>query len=1569
MKVKKFLAVILSVAIVATSGNFTLDVHASGDGDDKPAVIAEEVDSGQDNDASRGIDGDGADTVSGGDSQEAESGTHGGDELIIDENEYFAVSESGKLREKPGLPISSLSGTVKLPASAKKIPKGIFNGNTKITGLEIPADSQLTEIEAGAFEGSGVASLALPDAVTEIADATFKDSKLATITFSANSNLTTIGKEAFAGSSLKMIAIPGQVKKIGNYAFRSCTYLASVSMGSVEVIGAGAFKSCTALQKSITWSKSLKEIGDEAFAGSGLTALDLSGDVGAGITTWGIDVFAGCKSLTTVNLHASMETIPSGMFRDCVKLSPLKFPTNFNCRKIEKEAFYGCNALKSVTIPAKVEAIEKDAFGGCQNLTTIVINQRSNDDSGESDIKLADDAFPRKSGITMKGYDGTVREYADKYGYTFVSLFTANKIKVAVNHTSWGTVNVSPDKAKPGETVTVTVTPNPTYRLKASTFRYYLTDNKDEETYITKLVEEKKSNITTDTGTGTTTTTAETITQVFSFVMPEDAVTVHVDFMAKSNGYGTISTSYIDFETVGDIAPYWDSKAKPATLTFDRVGVAARLVISSSKPEYAPGAWEFNYKSNNSKVAVIDKEGVIYACGVGTATITATLRADTDKEVSFRVKVDGDSLIDHLDLVFTDLGKAKVTTEVIDGEEMTIVQYTKDSVLKRSRDFKVNLIATSGSDSANLFVSSQWKSANDALAYPEEETVWNNENIIHVQEGASGETAITIKATNGQTDKDKKVEYCETTFIVRVIDATPRLSQSTLTVNALSTEGTEFELISVYGYEVDPASLQIIEDVKNGKVTEYEKNSYVVVVNKNGKLYLELTQEGRSVLVERGKDITYSNKTYIEGEYVYLSDGVLTRDTFRTPIKSLVLTAKPLKPSIKLNGKLNLFFNSLADPDDIGRVTVTQSLRDINVMKYELVSEANYNNAHSEAIDSLANNFDISDDGVITRSANELKTDAKGKPVTKGYLKITYEGYEPCYVKITIPVQTKKPNYVLSMTKATVNTYSTGYELKLQVLDKKTKKVIPLANLASLSFDESGAGLTESLFESLNAETARESDTITLKIKNPQKSKVMINVEMNNWNEPMKFTFNLSVSSKTPTIKAKKSTLTLNNLCVGRETTTAITVSQQDVELSDIDVLFAGKAALEYDAAAIDLSLENGELVARAGNTLQKGSYKFKVTPTFTYMNGERETGKAITVTVKVTESKLTMSMKKKTLTLNNIFAGTEEAGTTYTIKNLPVSNKVNPVYGGTIQGANATSEAVQQCFDIIYGADEQTIAVKQTAKVHRAATYKFKVSGLKTLVEGNEVEIQPFTVSIKVIQKAPKLTLKTSGSLNPCNTTSQVVYKFAVSNVNARITNVKVNELDKLNAPIAVPEDALSGELRDLVWEPVYNEAGYITEIIVRTKEGVTLNSKEKYKLKMGITLEGYENEVWSSAVTVKFKQTLPKVKTDVDTAILYAGVAADSPKRSQELLITKTSEKDAVIREVVLASSNSDNLKKAFTVSFDPLTQKAKVTLVRPYLVKANTQYNLKLEVKAEGQMENTKGTIFTLKVKVMN
>lgn len=1589
MKAKRVLALILSVAMVMTSGELpvkastfadtaeTVSFVSEGDpdaavwdvsGEQEGAVDVsgsdETADDVSGSDRANVVDVSGSDKadeatdvsensaetadVSGNSASESDVSLSDGSArvtAVITAADYFEVDADGTLRYKEGkskddLPLAC---TLTLPVEVQKIPYGIFNNNEKITGLTIPEGSRLIEIEANAFERSSVKSMKIPKTVKKIKEATFKSSSLNAIEFENGSTLDGVDKEAFYGTSITSVTLPNGTVSIGESAFKNCNSMTTANLSYVEKIGTEAFSGCANL-KDIAWSTQLKEVGDNAFSGCKIAELTWGEKNSAWLAdvTWGSNVFEKCTALKKVVLPAGMKTIPTGMFYGCTALSTLTIPYNSACTRIGKQAFEDCEALASVEIPQSVNVIESKAFAGCKKLATVTIKQRGQNAIGSSDIYIAKDAFPQKA-MTMKGYGGTVEDYANEKGYTFTTLFEEHTLTLSKG--SNGSVSLNPKKsAKAGTTVEVKVTPNEGYRLEADTFEY-------NNTEINTLKE------------------ADETSQTFTFEMPDEDVTVYVNF-EKNNGYGTLKPTFVTEDPYA-IKPVWapNSKETSGTLTFARGGQSTRLVVTGTK--YNPGSWLFNYTSDATSVAVIESDGTIYARGAGKATIKATLKSNTDTVVKFTVQVSADPDPESYEFTFKDPdNKAKFTTETINGKEYTVVTYTKGNVAKGEREFTADLSIESANSSGGLKLLTKWKVANTDIAYVDSESVNDNHNKIHVKKGVTGETVVTVAVMNGKSGT-KKVEYYTEDIIIRVMDTIPRLKQTKLTVNSQCLSGTEFNIVSVYGHEADLASLRIVQLVKNGTISEYEETTesqYVEVRVKDGKTFLDLTQSGESAVAS--KDLTYSNM-YFEGEYSYVESGEEIVETFQTPIKTLVLTSKALKPTVKVSGQLNLFFSNHAAKADRGEVTFTQSLKDLNVISYELVSVANDEDEDDGA---FANNFDVDLNGVITRSDNELRLDAKGKPVTSGYLKITYDGYEPCYVKITVPAQNKKPAYVLSSTKATVNAKGAGYEIKLQLLDKKTKKVVSLETLSAdgLSFDESAKGTTDNLFGTLDAEDARESDTITLTVNKAQKGKAVINVELDAWNEPMKFTFNLNVNSKAPTVKAKNSTLTLNNLCVGREASTAMILNQADVKLIGLNDQFVGKAAQTVDANKIEFDYDenDGALHVFATQKIGKGSYKFKLTPTVQYANGKTETLKAINVTVKVIDTKLTAALKPASVTLNNTYYGSETAITSYTIKNLPAGEVELDVDNVKVTGANDAAAAVRSGLDFTFDGDDTKISVTQTNSI-KAGNYKYKVSGLKVKVgDSDATKIEDFNITVKIINKVAKLGVKAKGSIIIGNDSSNIVYTLQPKNMNLCVTDesmIVIKELDTTNDKnnsYVTPEHFIdAGYIR--------NDSGIITGVVIKADPDATLDAKTAYKLRIGIILPGMieSQAVMSGDLTIKAKQVLPKIKTDITETTMYTSVPADSEDRCQDVLVTKTTEDSAEIVDVILNDKNSDNIKKAFEVTYDPDTQIATVKLVNPAWVNANTTYTIKLEAKVKGQMKDTTGPVATLKVKILN
>lgn len=143
---------------------------------------------------------------------------------------------------------------------------------------------------------------------------------IASSTYSIPNGITCIAEGAFCGSSLSSVFIPDSVSFIGNAAFSICTSLASVSIpNSVTSIGDNTFSSCYSLS-SIFIPNSVTSIGSCAFGGcSSLTSISIPDSV----TCIASGAFDRCSSLPSVFIPNSVVQIDGNPFSSCNALKSI----------------------------------------------------------------------------------------------------------------------------------------------------------------------------------------------------------------------------------------------------------------------------------------------------------------------------------------------------------------------------------------------------------------------------------------------------------------------------------------------------------------------------------------------------------------------------------------------------------------------------------------------------------------------------------------------------------------------------------------------------------------------------------------------------------------------------------------------------------------------------------------------------------------------------------------------------------------------------------------------------------------------------------------------------------------------------------------------------------------------------------------------------------------------------------------------------------------------------------------------------------------------------------------------
>ena len=153
-----------------------------------------------------------------------------------------------------------------------------------------------------------------------------------------------INNGAFGGTALTSVTIPDSINSIGEQAFTGCENLTSVSIGNgVTSIGYAAFYNCSNLS-SLTVGNSVTSIGDHAFWGcSSLKSITIPDSV----TSIGEQAFANCLGLISATIGDRVSSIPKYAFINCRSLTNIVLANSI--ASIGDFAFDRCSNLTNVT--------------------------------------------------------------------------------------------------------------------------------------------------------------------------------------------------------------------------------------------------------------------------------------------------------------------------------------------------------------------------------------------------------------------------------------------------------------------------------------------------------------------------------------------------------------------------------------------------------------------------------------------------------------------------------------------------------------------------------------------------------------------------------------------------------------------------------------------------------------------------------------------------------------------------------------------------------------------------------------------------------------------------------------------------------------------------------------------------------------------------------------------------------------------------------------------------------------------------------------------------------------------
>ncbi|MBQ9288624.1 MAG: leucine-rich repeat protein [Clostridia bacterium] len=229
--------------------------------------------------------------------------------------------------------------------------------------------------------------------------------------------VTAIGNGAFQGCTrMTSIAIPESIQTVGSQILDGCTALNTLILNgpgiitgnsfqlqtnhiehlvigdAVEEIGNYALSGFTSLQ-SLTLPATLRRIGSNAFSGAGIEELTLSLASGTEITSafCGMDSlrtlnitsgavgnssFRNLYSLQSVNIGADVIGIGMYAFAGCPSLTSVQMEEGLQI--LGSRAFENCTALESISLPDSLVSIGSYLFSGCQNLRLLSVGAALN---------------------------------------------------------------------------------------------------------------------------------------------------------------------------------------------------------------------------------------------------------------------------------------------------------------------------------------------------------------------------------------------------------------------------------------------------------------------------------------------------------------------------------------------------------------------------------------------------------------------------------------------------------------------------------------------------------------------------------------------------------------------------------------------------------------------------------------------------------------------------------------------------------------------------------------------------------------------------------------------------------------------------------------------------------------------------------------------------------------------------------------------------------------------------------------------------------------------------------------
>lgn len=1393
----------------------------------------------------------------------------------------------------------------------KKIAAGAFAGNTKITYIKMP--SGITAICENAFKGcTALKGMTIPSGVAVIEEGAFEGC-----------------------TGLTQFALPASVKSIGDRAFAGASklfmvYMRNHDISKLQTIGNEAFRGCSALVEfcsdtEFTFPDGLETIGEYAFEGCrAITAITFSEN----ITTMGAHVFETCTSLSKVNLPKNLGSIPQYAFADCRSLELVNFGEENQTETIESYAFKGCYNLGSVKFSGYVEMVKAFAFIECSHLVRVEIPQVKCD--------FEDNAFPDKDTLYLIGYPGSKTEkYTENRKIQFASIKGGEEEK----YYQWECKKTGND-----------ISDSDLEKIQIKVSRSSSNPN-DDPNKVDNGGENLKG-----VAAGTDLYVSVSIPSNLKIALVPGSLKCNGEPITSRNGYwpfkmpqgGAMITAEFEYTSTSGTIKGTDVKWELSNGDKLKIGQTTRLFLLDTDDQIIPSS-KIKFTSKKPTIASVSSTGMIKGLKAGYVNIEVTVTGGSGK-ITKQIPVEiVKTDVVSLKLTATSYNKNIFTIDdtIVSGNKVQIASVDKIAVsagkAKASLELKVQ-----GYDADEDAVSTavKWTTSDAKVAKLARTSTTDAAptNTITIPNGTTGEATITATATGA----DKKTITQK--FIIRVVDRTPRLSASALTLNLEKDAGVDLRVISAYegNIETDAGTFKLV--YANEDTVEATEFAGELVEDSSNGVYRYVIK-AKSNQIDKG---TYNLK-------VSLNNG-----TYKIPLKITVTSTLP-NPKVafdKKQPKIDLFLAN--DGTEVKPVVTNLGSEKIDSYSLEPLTSSE-NDAY------FTKNFQIDPEtGVITqKNANMIYT-PNNKLITTGYLVLRFEGYKNSAVKkykITIPTQTVKRSYKLDKTSDTFYALAAKKTVVLSLLDSKTKKQIVLDN----------ENWTVTLSNKSSLETIENGD---ISINSDGKiavvvdasmggGKIVLSVRNNEWasNRAFEYTYTVKTTTSTPKIKLKATTVTLNSQYPDQTGEFALVSNQYDTVLAQTQIfnpVSTAKTAAEYEKIHVDYSDGVGTVSFDLKDSMIKaGTYKFKSEPI------ESDDGlqyNVVTLTVKVTNTVPAMTIKG-TVALNLLAkksngAYTETAESQLNVK-LPEGYKIDPEK--TVDSILCTTKGTSNIEDKFnWDIQEDKLLVSLLAPV-TAKQYSFTMTPVYTNQDkSNSVTGKAIKFNVKVYTGTPSVKLSAKGALNLLDRQGEytlknsIVWTPTVSNLKDKVTDVKIFDVIGNNRP------GINDE------ESSYFRAEVLQDgkIYVTPRVDAAVENNKNYQLRVWVKFENYVGSVqegmWVSGnQKIRTAQKIPKVTLDKSNLDLYLSNKA----YTATFTVKPVNGSVGKACEVVFGEKDTKS-KESFDITCTPQADgsvKVHVKLKDTVSYAGNSTSKITMYVMFEGQGIKTNGTSVRMNIKI--